>query len=168
MLRPIGLALRARLRHCGTGSLLRRSRPSLKTEGNGPVSWTRLMDRFATNPMLFWYAAHGLERVFASGGAADIFRFGTLPAVPSEKHLDEALPSYCQNQLAERAEGERQGKHCEHDRQKGRFFHREEGHPACFGKSEVPVTHERDSLLYVIEDHGGHEVKASVGQCAVN
>ena len=99
------------------------------------------------NSMLFWYAAHGRERFFASGGPADIFRFGTLPAVPSEKHLDEALPSYCQNQLAESAEGERQGKHCEHDRQKGGFCHREERLTVCFGESDVLVAYKRDYLL---------------------
>jgi hypothetical protein len=33
---------------------------------------------------------HGREEFFASGGAADIFRFGPVPGVASEEHLDEA------------------------------------------------------------------------------
>jgi hypothetical protein len=42
--------------------------------------------------------------------------------MPSEEHFQEAIPSDRMDQLAEHTEDERQGKHSDHDRHKGRFF----------------------------------------------
>jgi hypothetical protein len=71
----------------------------------------------------------------------------------SKKHFDEALPSDCLDQLTEHAEGERQGKHSKHDRQKGRLLCREQRLTVCVGESDVLVAYKRDYLFYVMKQH---------------
>ena len=88
--------------------------------------------------------------------------------MPSEEHFQEAIPSDRVDQLTEHAKDERQGKHADHDRHKGRLFQRKERLTVWFGESDMPMTYERDYLFCVMEDHRGHKVKAGIPQRAVN
>ena len=77
--------------------------------------------------------------------------------MPPEEHFQEAIPSDRMDQLTEHAKDERQGKHADHDRHKGRFFYREERLTVCFGESDMLMAYERNDLLYVMEDHRGYK-----------
>jgi len=88
--------------------------------------------------------------------------------MPPEEHFQEAIPSDRMNQLTEHAKDERQGKHADHDRHKGWPFQRKERTPVCLGEPDMLMPHERDYLLYVMEDHRAHKVKAGIPQRAID